>query len=456
MLIVMVCAAVAPAASAVDFDQSPLFRQLQFNFGNPGARALGMGGAFLGRADDASAAEANPAGLLPIDRDPEITIEVRSFRLTQRLVGGGVAPNVDYVNVSSDATPRPTFASVVFPRESTGIALYYHAPFDYRQKVSLPRATVVSGGGASIVRSSTDAAIDYRTETFGFAGAWCVSGCVALKGPSVTTHRLTIGGALKFQRLSARLTSAFFATDPTTLARAVPQRLEATIGTESNDVRTSYALGVRWMSAHDTVGFGAVYKAGSTFNVLEFCTNPPQGNGACVPESYVRQSTFATPDIFGAGMSVKPLDPLTVNVDVEHITYSVLIRDFTPTFPGPGNLPAREAGYRLNDATEIHVGAEWQLQQLPVTLRAGYWHEPAHVLTYQGRVQSFDERLAALLYPGSRDLHHLSAGMGYERPTYTLHVGIDHAANQLTVALSLQMRLWTPGAPAERGLRTAE
>ena len=36
---------------------------LQFNFGNPGARSLGMGGAFLGLADDASAAEANPAGL---------------------------------------------------------------------------------------------------------------------------------------------------------------------------------------------------------------------------------------------------------------------------------------------------------------------------------------------------------------------------------------------------------
>ena len=36
---------------------------LQFNFGNPGARSLGMGGAFLGLADDASAAEANPAAL---------------------------------------------------------------------------------------------------------------------------------------------------------------------------------------------------------------------------------------------------------------------------------------------------------------------------------------------------------------------------------------------------------
>src|SRR5437868_11669714 len=51
---------------------------LQFNFGNPGARSLGMGGAFLGLADDASAAEANQAGLT-ILRKPEISIEIRSY-----------------------------------------------------------------------------------------------------------------------------------------------------------------------------------------------------------------------------------------------------------------------------------------------------------------------------------------------------------------------------------------
>jgi hypothetical protein len=429
---------------------------LQFNFANPGARALGMGGAFVGRADDASAAEANPAGLVTIRRDPDVTMEVRSFRLTQHLVGGGFAPNVDTVNVSSDATPRPTFASFVFPKERTGIALYYHAPFDYRQKASIARATVVSGGASAIVRSSTDAAIDYRTETFGVAGAWCVRGCLAIKGPEVETPRLTIGGALKFQRLSARLTSAFFATDPVTLVRTVPERLEATIGTESNDMRTSYALGVQWMSARERVGVGAVYKAGSTFNVLEFCTNPPQGNGACVPESYVRQSTFTTPDVFGMGTSVRVLNPLIVNVDVDRIKYSVLTRDFTPSFPGPGNLSAREAGYRLNDATEIRVGAEWQMTTQPVTIRAGYWHEPTHALTYAGPVQSFDERLAALLYPGSHPLHHIAAGIGYERPTFTIHAGFDHASNQRTFALSLQTRLWTTAPPAPHGMRTAQ
>ena len=40
-----------------------LFRDFQFNFLNPGGRAQGLGGAFIAGADDATAAETNPAAL---------------------------------------------------------------------------------------------------------------------------------------------------------------------------------------------------------------------------------------------------------------------------------------------------------------------------------------------------------------------------------------------------------
>ncbi|MGZ8867156.1 MAG: UPF0164 family protein [Thermoanaerobaculia bacterium] len=75
VLFALVLCAVVPA-SAQNTDIESL-SGLQFNFGNPGARALGMGGAFLGLADDASAVEANPAGLT-ILRKPEVSLEVRN------------------------------------------------------------------------------------------------------------------------------------------------------------------------------------------------------------------------------------------------------------------------------------------------------------------------------------------------------------------------------------------
>src|ERR1700682_5817669 len=66
---------------------------LQFNFGNPGARALGMGGAFVGLADDASAAEANPAGLT-ILRKPEVSLEARNYVEAQLFSTSGTFPAV--------------------------------------------------------------------------------------------------------------------------------------------------------------------------------------------------------------------------------------------------------------------------------------------------------------------------------------------------------------------------
>src|SRR3982750_3671079 len=66
---------------------------LQFNFGNPGARSLGMGGAFLGLADDASAAEPNPAGLT-ILRKPEISVEGRNYVQDQVLTTSGTYPDI--------------------------------------------------------------------------------------------------------------------------------------------------------------------------------------------------------------------------------------------------------------------------------------------------------------------------------------------------------------------------
>src|SRR5512134_3069013 len=69
---------------------------LQFNFGNPGARSLGMGGAFLGLADDASAAEANPAGLT-ILRKAEISVEARNYEEQQLFTTSGTFPEIERI-----------------------------------------------------------------------------------------------------------------------------------------------------------------------------------------------------------------------------------------------------------------------------------------------------------------------------------------------------------------------
>src|SRR5438270_4105433 len=101
---------------------------LQFNFGNPGARSLGMGGAFLGLADDASAAEANPAGLT-ILRKPEITVEGRNYQEQQVFTTSGTFPDLHRTSFSHYSQRMDaTFASIVYPTKRFTIGAYYHEP----------------------------------------------------------------------------------------------------------------------------------------------------------------------------------------------------------------------------------------------------------------------------------------------------------------------------------------
>src|SRR5262249_10569582 len=71
--LLLAASAAAPAAAVTDEE---IFRDFRFNFANPGARALAMGGAFIAIANDATAAQANPARL-GVLRRPEVFVEVR-------------------------------------------------------------------------------------------------------------------------------------------------------------------------------------------------------------------------------------------------------------------------------------------------------------------------------------------------------------------------------------------
>ena len=76
---------------------------------SPGARSLGLGGAFVAVADDATAAWANPSGLMQLVR-PEISLEGRSWSEDRE----GVASNQSSLG----------FLSFVLPRQKWSIAFY--------------------------------------------------------------------------------------------------------------------------------------------------------------------------------------------------------------------------------------------------------------------------------------------------------------------------------------------
>src|SRR5258708_17646460 len=107
---------------------------IQFNFSSPGARSLGLGGAFLGLADDATAAYTNAAGLTVLSK-PEVSAEGRRSSYTNEYTDHGHAfgnPTgfgTDTVaglaaKSAKDDVNSLSFVSFVYPQDRWSVAAY--------------------------------------------------------------------------------------------------------------------------------------------------------------------------------------------------------------------------------------------------------------------------------------------------------------------------------------------
>ncbi|MGC4085152.1 MAG: hypothetical protein QM736_24300 [Vicinamibacterales bacterium] len=126
--------------------QSSLQVPIQFDFLNPGARSLALGGAFVGVADDATAALVNPAGLIELTRT-ELSVEGRVRRFEQPVLTGGRLSGAP-TGIGEDTVAGPVFTTIsnwqaspaflayVHPRGSWRIAAFRHDSIQLTQDFS--------------------------------------------------------------------------------------------------------------------------------------------------------------------------------------------------------------------------------------------------------------------------------------------------------------------------------
>jgi len=120
-------------------------------FTNPGARSIALGGAFAAIADDATAAFANPAGLVQILR-PEISAEIR---------GTGSSGPFDAEYTIDGGVSGLGFISFVFPAGEWAFSLYSHqlGSLDFTFDGPIPQTrefTVRSYSGAAAFQLGDD------------------------------------------------------------------------------------------------------------------------------------------------------------------------------------------------------------------------------------------------------------------------------------------------------------
>jgi long-subunit fatty acid transport protein len=155
-------ACVLAAALPASAQQNPILGQDEIDFQGrtslilgSGARALGMGGAFLARADDATAASWNPAGLSYLRR-PELSLVGARNVFNADVEGGDVFRFTGW---------SPDFGALTFPlsvkNAGGAIQLSYQRviPFDGERRIERNSGTLssslVSSGGFDVVSFGT-------------------------------------------------------------------------------------------------------------------------------------------------------------------------------------------------------------------------------------------------------------------------------------------------------------
>jgi hypothetical protein len=115
-----------------------------------GARALGIGGAFISIADDATAASWNPGGLLQLKK-PEISIVGSYFSGNTAYETSGVdgdiddkSPDIKHLNYLSAVVP------FMFFRQNAVFSLNYQHLYEFSQKNIAQRRVIVSGASSGI------------------------------------------------------------------------------------------------------------------------------------------------------------------------------------------------------------------------------------------------------------------------------------------------------------------
>jgi len=419
---------------------------LQFNFGNPGARSLAMGGAFIGLADDASATEGNPAGLT-ILRRPEVSVEMRNTRTAQYFDTGGWYPNVTTKNFPASDTSI-SFASVVFPIGKFAGAVYYHQPLRLQNSVDTrgqyPATSFFMGPNGPLTREECATRADCVEES---VYPYATSADVELKTYGVAfawgTDRMSIGVALRDQEFREIATTVRADLDAVGAPQFIVTERNGGHAFGSSDHDITWIAGLKWKPT-ENVGVGAVYKKGARFPAPVWAGAESSGLESGLILLHVTH--FHVPDLFGVGVSWRPSPLLALNVDVDRVSYSDLASEFVSVAEVElvdGQVVDYEGvhGFEADDATEIHVGIEYFLStKVPIAIRAGWWRDPAHSIVYRGPLTVPHEVAAAILFPERSDDDHFSLGMGFAFPRWQLDAGYDGSSNGSVASLSAVVR----------------
>lgn len=431
---------VAPA-TATGQETPPTF---EFSFSNPGARSLGLGGAFVALADDATAAFANPAGLVQL-ASLEISAELRHWRYSTPYIEGGrydgepTGIGLDTVDglrsaVSEEQLTGLSFLSFVYPKGKWSIAAYTHRLANFRAQTGTQGLFHTDSATGLPSRE-----IDRRWSTeleivsYGVAGAYRLSDHFSL-GIGVVYFRGRLDAPYEWAIYDEDTLQSFFS--PTSY---LPERQIANGAMATDDTDWGLSAGLLWGFAENW-SLGGFYRQAPEFRVvydaqagaLAQFLDPTFFPGATV---FTIATPMQFPDVYGLGLAYRSSDgALTVGFEWDRIEYSSIFSSFDAEVIESLD-PDLDLTISLvaDDGDELRLGAEYAfLASRPLlALRAGVWIDPDH----RFRSTSDDPEHRALFQPGVNEVH-VALGLGLAFSTFQIDLAADLSDPVDTFSLS--------------------
>jgi len=374
------------------------FAQFRFNFNNPGARATGIGGAFMSIADDATASEANPAGLTTLLR-PEISLEGKAIQFITHVDNfsqTGTAANFTLnPRDFKSAVVSPSFVSVVFPVRRFTFAVFRHELMNFESNF-YTNGTFAPGFTDGSFLFPANSSTRIHVDNYG--------GTVAYKVRE--SFSVGVSGGVSLMNMKSSIARYFLAVfNDGSLANI------ATIDDNSTDFFLNVGLLYRPV---ENLSIGLTYKRRPSFSPKQTYrfTSFPTDSSRTAPIN------FNVPSSYGIGISYRPTDVLTFAVDVVRVGYSSLTKNFALTLSQPY---LNSGDFAVDDGFEFHGGAEYVLflKTVGIVFRGGGYLEPDNRIRWVGNVNDstdpdriFARKIMQGLFQSGKSYAHGTFGAG--------------------------------------------
>lgn len=377
-----------------------------FNLNSNGTKALTMGGAFIGLADDYSAVFWNPAGLTQMKQT------------TLAFFGTDIIPSASY------QFAYPGLFSIDTKAESkhyfSGSAGFFK-PLSEKVVVGIygyiPTGLGVTWKGNELAALTEGTGYEWDT----YVGIITVSPVIAFK----LSEKFSLGAAFNISYGFAQLSRP-----------GLGQYSE-----DTNDVAFGATIGML-VKPSEKFSFGLTFRTPLKVNLSgEATMTGAPLLGLPATDDALREITF--PMWLGAGIAIKPTDKLTITADAQYTNWKVM--DTIPMeFTNPGWKLFFENGAALRldwkDCVQIRFGLEYKTSE-KFAIRAGYYYDP----------NPSPLKTRTILLP-EMTFNFFTFGFGYHTEKVTIDFGFEYGMGKELEITMADLGVDDPGMPGIHNL----